>query len=137
MRGISMYKFSTQRLTRTAIGLAAVSAFALAPMAAQAAAGDLGGTLGPGLLTNSTPALTPFTAGLTGVAQDVYTEVGTMNVTDATGVAPGWNVSVIASPPQVGGFTAAAGTGGSITLTPQTMAATPGNSAVTGPVATT
>jgi hypothetical protein len=132
-----MYKFSTQRLTRTAIGLAAVSAFALAPMAAQAAPGDVTGTLGAGLLTNSIPTITPFTAGLTGLAQNVYTEVGTMNVTDATGSNAGYTIAVTALAPQVNGDPALAGTGGSITLTPQTATRTAGNSAPTGPVAST
>ncbi len=132
-----MYKSSPPRIMRAAIGLAAMSAFALAPMAAQAASADLAGTLTGGPLTNSAPALTAFSVDLTGVAQDVYTEVGAMNVTDATGSNAGYTIAVTASAPQVNGDPALAGTNGSITLTPQTATATTGNLNTRGPVATT
>jgi hypothetical protein len=134
-----MHAFSSPRLTRAAIGLAAVSAFAIAPMAAQAAGSDLTGTLGTGGLTNSAPPLTAFgNVMLTGVAQDVYTAVGPMNVNDLTGSNLGYIVSVHASAPTVNGSVPKAGTGGSIALTPQAMSKTALNPFSTvGPVAST
>ena len=54
-----MNAFSKPRLTRAALGLAAVSAFAFAPMAAQAADQTLTGTLNGGSLTNTAPTLAP------------------------------------------------------------------------------
>src|SRR5450755_3897512 len=103
MRGISMHKFSTQRLTRAAIGLAAVSAFALAPVAAQAT-GDSGptgtdtsGVLAPGSLTFGS-----FDTTLTGVTQTVHTTVGAWNITDARGSHAGYSVNVTASVPTTG-----------------------------------
>jgi hypothetical protein len=133
-----MHAFSAPRLTRAAIGLAAVSAFAIAPMAAQALPGDLSGTLGAGSLTNSTPVLTDFgSVTLNGVAQDVYTPVGTMNVNDATGSDAGYTVSVEATAPKVDGDAALAGTNGSIMMTPQAITATSGNANANPPVPST
>ena len=62
------------RVARIVAGLAVVSAFAVAPMAAQAADTDVTGTLGAGSLTNTAPAITPFGATLTGIAQTANTD---------------------------------------------------------------
>jgi hypothetical protein len=102
MRGISMYKFSTQRLTRTAIGLAAVSAFALAPMAAQAAtsgSSPVTGDLTSGGVSIVAPTFGGFDTTLTGLTQTAYTTVGGWSVTDATGAAPGYSINVTATLP--------------------------------------
>jgi hypothetical protein len=80
-----MYKFSTLRLTRAAIGLAAVSAFALVPVAAQAADTTATGTLTGGSLSVTAPVITPFTTTLTGATQTVPALVGAWTLNDATG----------------------------------------------------
>lgn len=104
-------------------------------MAAQAADTDATGTLSAGSLSNTAPAITAFSATLTGVTQTVPTAVGAWSVTDATGSNSGYSVTVAASAPTVGGTTAGAGTGGSLTLTPTTATAASGNPAIIGPVA--
>jgi hypothetical protein len=88
-----------------------------------------------GPLSNAAPAIAPFTARLTGLDQTVHTTLGAWSVTDARGTDAGYSVSVSASAPTVNGSPTAAGTGGSITLTPSTATAASGNSATTGPVA--
>jgi hypothetical protein len=87
------------------------------------------------LLSNTVPAITPFSVKLTGLTQTVDTGVGAWSVTDATGSNAGYSVTAAASAPTVNGSTSAAGTGGSITLTPATATAASGNTATTGPVA--
>jgi hypothetical protein len=128
-----------------AAGVVAVWGCALAPMAAQAADTPLTGTLSAGLLSNTAPAITPFTATLSGVNQTKLTAVGSWSVTDATGSNAGYSVTVAASAPVVtvpDGPDAGTepdvvyqGTGGTLTLTPKTTTAAAGNPAGTGPVA--
>jgi putative surface cell wall-binding protein len=127
--------FLTSRAARVAAGLAVVSAFAVAPIAAQAADTTATGTLTGGSLTNTAPAITPFSATLSGVNQTANSAVGGWSVTDATGTNAGYSVTVSATAPTVGGEAAGAGTGGTITLTPTTATAAAGNPAATGPVA--
>jgi hypothetical protein len=129
--------FLASRAARVAAGLVVVSAFAAAPIAAQAVAPttDATGTLTAGSLSNTAPPITPFSATLTGLTQTAHAAVGTWSVTDATGSNDGYSVTVSATAPTVGGVTAGAGTGGSITLTPRTASAASGNPAATGPVA--
>jgi hypothetical protein len=114
-------------------------------MAAQAADTPLTGTLSAGLLSNTAPAITPFTATLSGVNQTELTAVGSWSVADATGSNAGYSVTVAASAPVVtvadGPDAGTArdvvyeGTGGNLTLTPKTTTAAAGNPAGTGPVA--
>jgi hypothetical protein len=130
--------FLNPRASWLAAGVVAVSGCALAPLAAQAADTPLTGTLSAGLLSNTAPAITPFTATLSGVTQTRLTRVGSWSVTDATGSNAGYSVTVAASAPVVtapDGDVAYEGTGGSITLTPRTTTAAAGNPAATGPVA--
>ena len=99
------------RVARIVAGLTVASAFAVAPMAAQAQVPtDATGTLSAGLLTNTAPAISPFSATLTGIAQTVNTEVGTWNVTDATGSDDGYTVTVSATAPTVDADSAPGGT---------------------------
>lgn len=91
----------TPRKTRIVAGLAVMTAFAFAPMAAQAADTDATGTLTGGDLTNTAPAITPFTTTLTGIAQTENTEVGTWGVTDARGSNAGYRITVAATAPTV------------------------------------
>jgi hypothetical protein len=125
------------RLLRAAAGLGVLSAFAVAATGAQAADTPLSIELTAGSLSNTAPVITPFGATLTGLAQTVHTTVGSWSVTDATGSNDGYSVTVSASDPEVEGVAGDAGTGGSITLTPTTASAAPGNSAGTGPQAAT
>ncbi len=130
-----MPKFLSPRITRATVGLAVVAAVAVTPVAAQAGTADtsLTGTLGAGSLTNTAPAIAPFTATLTGVTQDVATPVGAWSVTDATGSSAGYVVTVAASDPAVDG--GSAGTGASISLTPKDGVAATGNANNSGPQA--
>jgi hypothetical protein len=132
-----MSKFLNSRVPRVAVGMAVIGAFAMAPVAAQAADSNATGTLTAGALSNTAPAFTPFSTALTGLTQTVTTPVGAWDVNDATGSNAGYSVTVAASAPTVGGATAGAGTGRSITLTPTTATATAAanNPAATGPVA--
>ena len=137
--------FLNSRVSWLAASVVAVSGCALAPMAAQAADTPLTGTLSAGLLSNTAPAITPFTATLSGVNQTKLTAVGSWSVTDATGSNAGYSVTVAASAPAVtvaDGPDAGTerdvvyeGTGGTLTLTPKTTTAAAGNPADTGPVA--
>jgi hypothetical protein len=127
--------FLNPRVARIAAGLAALSAFAVTPIAAQAADTNLTGTLTAGSLSNTAPAITPFGATLTGLTQTAHTAVGGWSVTDASGTGAGYAVTVSATAPTVGGSASAAGTGASITLTPTMASAASGNPASTGPVA--
>jgi len=117
--------------------MAVLSAFALAPVAAQAAETNATGTLSGGSLSNTAPVVSAFSATLTGVTQVVHTAVGASSVTDATGTDAGYAVTVTATAPTVNGSAAAAGTGATLTLTPATATAAAGNPAVAGPVAKT
>jgi len=86
-----------------------------------------------GPLTNTAPAITPFTATLTGTTRTVHAIVGGWSVDDERGSGAGYSVTVAASEPTVNGSTSAAGTGGALTLTPRTPTAAPGNPAASGP----
>jgi hypothetical protein len=137
--------FLNSRVSWLAAGAVAISGCALAPMAALGADTPLTGTLSAGLLSNTAPAITPFTATLSGVNQTKLTAVGSWSVTDATGSNAGYSVTVAASAPTVtvadgpdAGTerdVAYEGTGGTLTLTPKTTTAAAGNPADTGPVA--
>ncbi len=130
-----MNKFANPRVARIATGLVVAAAFAAVPVVAQAAPTDVDGTLDAGALSNTAPAIAPFTTTLTGVTQSVDTSLGGWNVTDATGSNAGYSVTVSATAPSVGGVAADAGTGGSLTLTPTAATAAEGNPAATGPTA--
>jgi Ice-binding-like/WxL domain surface cell wall-binding len=88
------------------------------------------------LMSSSAPTITPFTTKLTGLSQTVSTTVGGWSVTDARLGNAGYSVTVTASSPTVDGSTSAAGTGGSIILTPGTASAADNNPPGTGPVST-
>jgi hypothetical protein len=125
------------RVARIVAGLAVVSAFAVAPMAAQAATDttDATGTLGAGALSITAPDITGFgTKALTGVNQEFTTDVGGWSVTDATGGNDGYTITAEADAPTVVGGTA--GTGGTLTLgVPAGQAsADAGNPAADGPL---
>jgi hypothetical protein len=134
-----MHAFSSPRLARAAIGLAAVCAFAVAPMAAQAAnttgptGTDTSGQVSAGDLTFSAPALGSFDTTLTGVSQTAHATVGDWNITDARGSHAGYSVMVKASVPTVG-TAGATLPDGSITITPTKASATDGNTGTTAPV---
>src|ERR1019366_5378567 len=129
--------FSNLRVLRVAAGLAVLSAFAVLPIAAQAAESNLEATLSGGALSNTAPTITPFAATLSGVTQTITTKVGAWEVTDATGSNAGYSVTVAATAPTVGGSAAGAGTGSSVTFTPATPTAAAGNPAAAGPGAPT
>jgi hypothetical protein len=80
------------------------------------------------------PPITSFSAKLTGLNQTVSTAVGAWSVTDARGSNAGYSVTVTATAPTINGSTSAAGTGGSLTLTPIMATAATGNPPSTGPV---
>jgi len=124
------------RVARIVAGLAVVSAFAVAPMAAQAADTNATGMLTAGALSNTAPAITPLgNVALTGVAQTKTTDVGAWSVTDARGSNAGYNITLAATAPTVGGSAPAAGTGGSLTMGAAPIATVgSGNTAATGPV---
>jgi hypothetical protein len=88
-----------------------------------------------GSLSNTAPAITPFSVKLTGLTQIVHVAMGGWNVIDATATNAGYSVTVSATVPTVNGNTAAAGTGATLTLTPATATAAPGNPASIGPTA--
>ncbi len=128
-----MRSFLHPRVTRVTAAIAVVAAFAVVPVAAQAADTDATGTLAAGALTNVAPVITPFNATLTGVTQTIQTDVGASSVTDATGSGAGYSVTVSATAPTVGGVAAGAGTGSTLTLTPTDATAAAGNPALVGP----
>src|ERR1019366_3628866 len=121
--------FSNLRVLRVAAGLAVLSAFAVLPIAAQAAESNLEGTLSGGAPSNTAPTITPFAATLSGVTQTITTKVGAWEVTDATGSNAGYSVTVAATAPTVGGSPAP--------FPPAPAPAAAGNPAAAGPVATT
>jgi hypothetical protein len=88
------------------------------------------------LMSSTAPTITPFTTELTGLSQTVSTTVGGWSVTDARLGNAGYSVTVAASAPTVGGSTSAAGTGGSLILTPGTASAANNNPPGSGPVST-
>jgi hypothetical protein len=146
MQGAAMFSDRHSRgirrlvvLRRAAVALGVASAFALAPIAAQAADTNSTGTLTAGALSNTAPAITPFTATLTGVNQTVDTAVGAWDVNDATGASPGYTVTVSAGAPSINATSLAGSLGLTwLTLTPTTATADPSNPAPasTHPVAT-
>ena|SRR6202162_844627 len=118
-----MSKFVYPRSSRIIAGLVAVSAFAAAPMVAQADTTNATGTLSAGGLSVVAPAITPFTATLMGVNQTVNTAVGAWNLTDAIGDGAAYNVSVSAGAPSIGGTSIAGSLGSTwLALTPTTSA---------------
>jgi hypothetical protein len=108
---------------RIIAGVVVASAFAAAPIAAQADTTTATGTLTAGGLSVVAPVITAFTASLTGVNQTVNTAVGAWNLTDAIGDGAAYNVSVSAGAPSING-TSIAGSLGSVwlALTPTTSA---------------
>ena len=132
-----MSKLLVPHVVRAAAGVAALVALAVVPVAAQAGTTDATGTLTSGSLSNTMPAITPFSATLTGTTQTINTNVGAWSVTDARGTSLGYNVTASATAPTVGGVAADAGTGATLALTPKTATKASGNTAGTiGPVAT-
>ncbi len=130
-----MPKYLSPRTTRVAAGLAVLSALAVAPAAAHAAADDASVVVtGAGAVALTTaPAFGDFPgATLTGANQVVATSASNWKVTDATGAAPGWSVNVSADVPHNGGSTIVM-TGAALELTAPT-AATEGTNASTAPV---
>jgi hypothetical protein len=139
-----MTKFLSPRVSRVAAGLAVVSAFVAAPMVAQADTTTATGTISAGSLSEAAPAITAFTAGLTGVNQSVSTTVGAWTLTDAVGDGAAYNVSVSAGAPTIGGTSIAGSLGSTwLALTPTTATPNANNPApatthpvaVAGPVA--
>jgi hypothetical protein len=86
------------------------------------------------LMSSSAPPITAFTTKLTGLSQTVRTTVGAWTVTDGRLGNAGYSVTVSASAPTVGGSASAAGTGGSLILTPGTANAANNNPPSAGPV---
>src|SRR6202035_5492603 len=119
-----MSKFTTQHGLRIIAGLAVASAFAVAPVVAQADTTHATGTLTAGGLSVVAPVITPFTAALTGVNQTVNTAVGSWTLTDAVGDGAAYNVSVTAGAPTIGGTSIAGSLGDTwLALTPTTATA--------------
>jgi hypothetical protein len=139
-----MKKFLNPRVARIAAGVAVVSGFAVVPMVAQADTTVATGTIGAGALSEVAPAITPFTASLTGVSQSVGAAVGAWTLTDAVGNGAAYNVSVSAGAPAINGTSIAGSLGTTwLALTPTTATPAPLNPApastapvpVAGPVA--
>lgn len=125
------------RVARIVAGLAVVSAFAVAPMAAQAATDTTNATgqLDAGALSVVAPVIDAFAdTDLTGLTQAVPADVGAWTVSDATGGNDGYTITVGAGAPTVGGGTA--GTGSTLTLAEPTGEATADalNPATAGPL---
>jgi WxL domain surface cell wall-binding len=118
-----MKKFIPPRGSRIIAGLCVASAFAAAPIAAQADTTTATGTLSAGGLSVVAPPITAFTASLTGVNQTVATGVGAWNLTDAIGDGAAYNVSVSAGAPSIAGTSIAGSLGSTwLALTPTTSA---------------
>jgi hypothetical protein len=133
-----MTTFSTPRSLRIIAGMVVASAFAAAPIAAQADTTAATGTLTAGGLSVVAPPITAFTASLTGVNQTVNTAVGAWSLTDAIGDGAAYNVSVTAGAPSIGGTSIAGSLGSTwLALTPTTSARDVNNPApaTTHPVA--
>ncbi|MEY2513167.1 MAG: hypothetical protein QOJ89_525 [bacterium] len=130
------------RSKRVVAGLAVLSAFAVAPMAAQAAdSTQATGNLAGGGLVITAPSIAPFGATLTGVAQVADTTVGGWSLTDARGTNAGYNVVVDATAPTVDTDGAGAGVAGaptgpniSMTLNSPDAIKEAGNPATAGPL---
>jgi Ice-binding-like len=107
-------------------------------LARDAAVTMIGDTVNAAPCTSSVstiaPPITAFSTQLTGLNQTVNTDIAGWSVTDATQRNAGFSVTVAASRPTVNGSTSAAGTGGSLTLTPGTAAAGNFNPPSTAPV---
>jgi len=129
-----MPKYVSSRTTRVAAGLAVLSAFAVTPAAAQAATDDASvvvtGAAAVALSVAPTFGDFPATT-LTGSDQVVTTSASNWEVTDATGVAPGWSVNIMADVPHNGGSTVVM-TGAALALTAPT-AATAGTNMLSPP----
>ena len=135
-----MSKFLTPRVSRVAVGMAVLCAFAAVPFAAQAAGTNATGTLSAGALSNTAPVIAPFTATLTGDNQTVNTTVGGWSVTDATGNVDSYTVNVSAGAPTINGTSVAGSLGSTwLTLTPTQAVAAANNPAppATAPVPAT
>lgn len=137
-----MSKSFILRVARAGAGIAVLAAFAIVPVAAQAATTTATGTLTAGSLSVTAPAITAFNAPLTGNTQTIMAAVGPWSLNDSTGNAAAYHVTVSAGVPAINttAFTVAelASMGGTfLTLTPGT--ATPDASnpapATTHPVA--
>jgi hypothetical protein len=116
-----MSKFTTAHGLRIIAGLVVASAFAVAPVVAQADTTHATGLLTAGGLSVVAPVITPFTATLTGVNQTVNTAVGQWTLTDAIGDGAAYNVSVTAGAPTIGGTSIAGSLGSTwLALTPTT-----------------
>jgi hypothetical protein len=134
-----MTKFNIPRGSRIITGLVVVSAFAAAPVAAQAATTPLTGTLSGSALAFTVPTIAPFTASVSGVSQTVYSPLGTWSVTDNSGTGAGYSITVadsglVANSAADGSGTTLSTGGASLSLTPTTATAADGNTN-TGPVA--
>ena len=114
-----MSQFLAPRVSRVAVGMAVLDAFAAVPLAAQAADTTATGTLSAASLSGAAPVSVPFSATPTGGNQTVNTTVGGWSVTDATGSVHSYTVNVSAGAPTING-TSVAGSMGStwLTLTP-------------------
>jgi hypothetical protein len=107
-----MNSLTTPRGSRIAAALVVASAFAAAPVVAQADTTAATGTLSAGGLSVVAPPITPFTAVLTGVNQTVNTPVGAWSLTDALGDGAAYTI---------GGTSIAGSLGGTwLALTPTT-----------------
>jgi len=131
--------------------MAVLAAFAIVPVAAQAATTTATGTLTTGSLSVTAPAITAFSAALTGSTQTIPAAVGAWSLNNATGNAAAYHVTVSAGVPTIAGTAltvaelAAMSTGGYLTLAPTTSGPDASNPApatthpvaVVGPVALT
>jgi WxL domain surface cell wall-binding len=125
-----MNRFIRPRGSRIAAALVVASAFAAAPVVAQADTTAATGTLSAGGLSVVAPSITPFTAVLAGVNQTVNTPVGAWSLTDAIGDGAAYNVSVSAGAPTIGGTSIAGSLGSTwLALTPTTSTADASNPA--------
>ncbi len=125
-----MSKSLLPRVSRAAVGMAVLGAFALVPFSAQAAATNATGTLSAGSLSDTAPVIAPFTATLTGDNQTVNTAVGGWSVTDATGNVHSYTVNVSAGAPTINGTSVAGSLGSTwLTLTPTQSVAAANNPA--------
>lgn len=86
-------------------------------------------------LSTTAPAITPFSATLTGITRTVHAAVGAWTIGDARGTGTGYSVTVSATAPTVDGSASAAGTGAALVLTPRAPVAVAGNPAEAGTAA--
>lgn len=105
-------------------------------MMVQADATTATGTLGAGALSVAAPAITAFTAPLTGVNQSVNTAVGSWSLTDSVGDGAAYHVSVSAGAPTINDTSIAGSLGSTwLALTPTTATPDANNPATTSPTA--